>query len=337
MKNNNKLFKTILYTISIVLIAIGVFWGSYYAFIKNSNFVYKITLKECANNITKINENLEISSLEIKNADKNKKQIISTLNNSANSLTKIKNRLTQLNYTSKYTNINQSLITGITNNILIYKQVTSILNNPNAMDLNASLTSLKTYDDNCVDAYSSIDGNIISITLPSKILALINNVTNYASTFGATHEDMDIHKSQNDEFLNNLNSINTNFLKIKTDFSSELRTIRDGSGNYDKIIQSINSNKDCFDDLEKNFSHIIVPSEGADIYKLFSKVLGSYDDYIQDMIYAVNMEKNDEESSSDDSSFVDNLYSTSSDDLESANYYYDEFIVKFSKYKNSND
>lgn len=208
-----------------------------------------------------------------------------------NSLIKVNIELDNYNSDSRYKDSFDSLKSGLDNNILMYKQLLSIINNPESININTSMNNAIRYKNNCENYYSSIKSSDKSFGLPKDSIILINNTSSYVSNFIKIKKDRDILNTQNMEFQNNLNDILTKFNSIKVNLSYYSDSARKNTISYDNAIAKVQSNKDRFSELTQQFSQINVPSDEIKIYTNFKNVFDDYNSYIDSFSSALKNEK----------------------------------------------
>ena len=293
-KKNSKLLTKFLSIIVFAFIAVGVFYGTYYFMIDKSASSYEANIKGHINTITL--ENQKVSAF-LKNGTidaSNSSNIIKGLNEITASLTTLKNSLENEVPTDKYKTSHQSLIEGLNNNILVYKQIASVLQNLSSNDLDKSLTALDKYKADTVKNYSLFSVDNLKVSLPKESDTFINNAIRYISEISKTNKDLEIKLSQNLEFTEKLDSVIAKFLPLKVDLSLQLQKVRTKELTYDALLTSIDEYKSSYLSVKKDFTSIIVPSktEAVKIHTNFSNILTSYNLYLQELSFAVSNEKN---------------------------------------------
>lgn len=255
--------------VSVLIIGL-IFISSYYLFINTTDREYIKSIKSSIKNINGIN-NSTINYIKGQSIDveKCKKE----LPNKINSLVKYKNKLTSLTPPEKYMKSHGYLINGLNNNIHIYEQMLSILNNPISKDINKSSESLKKYKNECMHYYSLFTINNNKITLSENSLKYINNCNYYIDELVTLTKDMEIKNSQYIDYINDIDDIISCFIEIKIDFSSYRDKIKNKSISYESTLKNIDNIKNEFEEIKNKFSKVSVPPKGITSYKLLSKPL----------------------------------------------------------------
>ncbi|MDF2503462.1 hypothetical protein [Clostridium sp.] len=249
---------------------------------------YKKQLVTYIGTIYKINSNVSIinngQTIDIEKAKDKLPYVI-------NSLIKVNLELENYNSDPRYKSSFSSLKLGLDNNILMYKQLFSIVNNPEAMDINTSMKNVINYKNNCENYYSSIGSNDKSFGLPKDSTILISNTSSYVSDLIKVKKDRDISNTQNMEFQNNLTDILTKFNSIKADLSYYSDSARKNTISYDNAIAKVQDNKYRFSSVTQQFSQINVPSNQIKIYTSFKNVFDDYNSYVDSFCSALKNEK----------------------------------------------
>lgn len=230
-----------------------------------------------------------------------------TLPSVINSLINVNKELENYNGNFRYKVTFNSLKSGLDNNILMYKQLLTILNNLESTDINSSMKNVIMYKNNCDKYYSSIRSSNRSFGLPKDSTILTTNASAYVSNFITLKKDTDISNTQNMEFVNNLNNILKNFNSIKVDLSYYAKSARENAISYDSAVAKVQINKDNFNNLMQQFSQINVPVSQIKIYINFKNVFDDYNSYLDSFSSALNKE-NESSKSQDNSSDFSSLY-----------------------------
>lgn len=320
---------TILYIslFSIALI-ITVFASTYYYFINNSNTQYEKDIRVIIDKITSANNSTEAF---MKEKTINPELIKKDLPKKIDILLKCKENLQTINAPEKFKKNQEYLSIGLDNNILLYRQIFAMVNNPQDVDPEKLLSNLDQYREDCMNNYALTTLKNATITLSEKNLAFIDTAISY------THKNLQIKKAntvkenQYLDFISTVDSLSNKFIALKTDFSSKLLSVRNGDLTYDDLISLIDENRTSLYALKKEFLKV---TPVKTILLNFSKAIESYDFYLQDFKYNVNTEKiqasNKTGKTSNSSS-----YSSSMEKLEDASKNYDAFMEVYTNFKNS--
>lgn len=199
----------------------------------------------------------------------------------------IKNHDDYDNYKSTFDCLNE----GLNFNILMYKQLLSIINNPDSPDISTSVNNITKYKNSCNKYYLNIKSKDSAFSLPASINTLVNNTSNMVSSFIRTKKENEIIDNENSEFDNNLQNVLTKFSSIKCNLYYYAECARKSSISYDSAIAKVTKNQNDFNDLSEHLSEIIVPENRVSIYGALKKVFDDYDLYLKSFINAINKEK----------------------------------------------
>ncbi|WP_027625133.1 hypothetical protein [Clostridium lundense] len=332
MKNKKNKIIISISLLSALIISL-IFLFSYRFFFNNTDKTYEKSIKFSINNILKINNNaadyIKGESIDI---DKSKKELPEKIS----SLVKIKDKITSLNPSEKYVKSHEYLLTGLINNIHIYEQIISILNNPEGNDIDKSLTALKNYKNKCMQYYSLINIRNTKIALNENTLKYINNCTSYVEELANLKKDKEIRKSQYTDFINEMDEVLSSFIEIKINFSEYNDKIKNKSISYESVLNNIDNTRKEFGDLRSQFSKITVPSKGIAPYKLLLKTFDNYDSYLQNYRYALSTESAQAFNNTAPDEKLKALYIEANLDYKIMNSNYNEFIKTYSYFKENN-
>lgn len=335
-KPNKKLNKPILTIFSIlgfVLLAAGIFLGAYYFLIDKTSNSYEANVKDLIKKIDAANISVTLLSKEDQSAidpEKSRKGLPEKIQ----TLTDIKTKLQALVPTDKYKSEHEALISGLNNNILIYRQIDAFLGNVNGKDIEASGENLKKYKEDCVNNYLSASAsNILEITLPKESETFINNTINYINTLSATLKENEITQSQNFEFITSIDDILSSFNAIKVDLSSQVLSSRNSGGSFDSIITQANRFRDDLNFLDQRLSNLSIPSDALNAYNLLKNTFEDYDSYLQGIIFAINNEKLLGEKATPEK--LEELYGSSNLKFSKVKTNYNNFLKYYTNFKDS--
>lgn len=321
--------KILLYMLSIIAIVFLAFFIIYSLFNLNKYNSDEKAILMITSEITKTNK--KSGSLNSKALDS--KQTGNDLKKISASLTKDAEKLSKLNLHDKYKTLIMNLKNGMKNNILLYKQLEACANNPDATDIENSMTALNTYRDLSNKYYSKITIKNEKFSLPDTTLKFVDTFQTYFSTRRRNKLDKNFQLSISNDFDNTMDNICTQFNLIRTDFSDYAAKTRKKLITYDYAFDKINKNDAEFVNLKNNFQNISVPSNRIDIYKSFYSVLNDYNSYINYFISALNYEgnlKNNDLSASD----INDLYKQSKEAFKKTSKDYNSFEKKYISEKN---
>lgn len=319
--------------IATIIIISGLFFGSYYIFISKSNTSYEKSVSSQINKINGINKSVGVY-INAQGIDTSK--IMKEMPANIDSLISLKEKLQEVNPTDKFKKNHNSLLEGISSNILIYKQVIAALNNPQGKDIPQAMDALMKYKDDCTNYYSLVGLKSIEVTLPTETLNLINGVYSYLNEMSRIQRDLDVKNAQAQEFTDAIDKLNTQFTSIKTDLNTQMVKVRNGSESYDDVLSFINKNNDDLSNI-KSSVNITIPSTNArTCLNAFIKVLDDYNSYLQSFKYSLQTEKiqadNSDALSPED---ITAIYSQANSRYNDVNKDYDLFLKAYNTFKTS--
>lgn len=298
-QRKNKTVIIILEILAFILVAAGIFFGTYYLFVGKSSSSYEASVKEYMEKINTINNSMS-SFTDGQTIDTEKKipdkiidveKIRKELPDKTAELSKIRDTLQSIIPTDKYSKSQENLISGLDNNVLMYKQLYAIVQNPEGKDLDISRENLKKYKDECIKYYSLVNQKNAKISLHESSITLVNNTLLYVSEVIKLQKDLQVKQNISLEYINNMEAVTSKFAPIKVDFIAQLSKIRNEKGNLDDMIVLLNKNQDELNKVEEQFSNLTVPQNAMTCNKLFKTILDDYEDYIKSFNYALNNEK----------------------------------------------
>lgn len=333
-KKLNKPIITIFSVLSFVILAAVIFLGAYYFLIDKTSNSYEANTKDLIKKIDTINTSVAL----LNNADQSAidpEKARKDLSSKIETLTDIKTKLDALVPTDKYRSEHEALITGLNNNILIYRQIDAFLGNVNGKDIEVSGENLKKYKEDCINNYSAASSsNLLKITLPKESVTFISNTLNYINKLAGELKENEITQAQNLEFTTNIDDILSSFNAIKVDLSSQILSSRNSGGSFDSVIALANRHKDDLGYLDQRLSNLSVPSAALNSYNLLKNTFEDYDLYLQGIIFAVNNEKLLGGAATPEK--LEELYGSSNLKFSNLKKNYDNFFKYYTKFKDSN-
>ncbi|MFL0249149.1 hypothetical protein ACJDT4_01845 [Clostridium neuense] len=321
--------KTLLYILPILAIVFLTIFIVYSLFNVNKYTSSEKAIEGITKEITKLNE----ASSNLNSKELDSKQTGKDIGKISASLTAEANKLSKLSINDKYKMVVSDLKNGIKNNILLYKQLQSCVNNPDAPDIDTAMTSLNTYRDLSTKYYSKITINNKKFSLPSATLKFIDAFQTYFSVRKRTKIDKSFQASMSSDFDITMDNVCDQFKLIMTDFSDYATKARKKIISYDYAFDKISKNDAEFVNLKNNFQNISVPSGRLESYKAFNLVLNDYISYMNYFTSALNYEANLKDN--DSASYkVNDIYSQSKDAFKKVDTDYKNFEKKYISEKN---
>jgi hypothetical protein len=287
-QKNNKAVMTIIWTLAFILLASGIFYGTYYLIINKSSTSYESDIKAI---VTKINEVNNSTSDLLKGQTIDLEKIKKEMPDKIDTLSKQKEELSSMATTDTYKKNHDNLISGVDKNILIYRQIDAIVRNPQGKDVGKAGEDLQKFKDQALDSYALVNIKNIKIALPDSSLKLVDYTSNYVYELVKLNRDKEISQNQNLEFINSLDALILKFSTINIDLAAQMSKVRNEKGNMDNVTALANKNEDELSIILQEFSSLTVPSKAVNCYKLFKTTLENFDNYLESFIYSANNEK----------------------------------------------
>ncbi len=284
----NKAVITIVSILAFILLAAGIFYGTYYMIIGKSSTSYEENIKEIVEKVNNINSSTS-SMLKEQTIDPDK--IRKDMPSKIDALSKQKEELSSMTATDKYTKDHDNLINGVDKNILMYRQIDAILRNPAGKDVDKAGEDLKKYRDEAIESYSLVNIKNIKVGFPDSSIKLVDYTSNYVNELVKLSRDKEISQNQNLEFINNLDAIISKFSTINSNLTIQMSKVRNEKGNMDNVTALAEKNKDQLSSIQQEFLSLTVPSKAVNCYKLFKTTLENFDTYLESFIYSANNEK----------------------------------------------
>jgi len=329
-KFSKKLFTPLSFVISAILIGAAVFCGTYYFFTSKSQTPYISKIKTEIDNINKINES---SYIFTKGQTIDIDKISSSLSQSITSLENSYSRIKGLIVTNKYAEDHNNLVLGLKNNILMYKHILSIVNNPKNPDLSNLLAELEKNRNDCMNYYALVSIKGIKLSLPNESLEFLNNAIAYTEKQIRQNTDAQIALSQNRDFLLTFNDISNQFSQIKKDYMNTIIHSRNNVSGYENLLKELDNTENAIARIKTDLSNLTIPNDALSVYEAFAKVLDEYDTYIQNLKYSVKTEQLISISGLTNNDKLNELYDTPEQQMQVVENDYKNFIRIYNEFE----
>ncbi|URZ03526.1 hypothetical protein [Clostridium felsineum] len=284
-----------------ILSCVLVFSVTYNLFIISYYRDYEHSIETIASSINTAN-NIS-SSFDIKNTKTN-------VTKSINLLIKAQNHLNKLHEVNKYKYVVQDLKTGLSGNILAYKQLILCINNSEDPNISTSIHSLDKYRNSCLKQYSRVNCMKKDLLKIDKFIDLIYNSKHYFSEKEALKKYNTVSSEEVEEFTTNFSTMVNEFKSILTNFDSYAENARNKKISYTYVINKIEQSQNALDNFEQNLNTLSIPQSKLEVFSSLKKAMNDYKAYIKSFLPALTYEEN----SSDtyiSTSEVNKLYSDS--------------------------
>lgn len=228
------------------------------------------------------------------------------------------NSIDDLKLDDRYKADFDNLKLGLSNNIIMYKQLLAIFNNLNSTDISNSIKNVMNYEHLCNHYYSNIKSKNTNFSLPKQCSTNLSTASKYVVTLVRINKDNTIANTQKLEFENNINNILEKFNSIKVNLNYYAENARKKITTYDSALAKINQQKSDFNDILMLISEINVPEDNLEIYSSLKSVLSAYNSYLNSFSYALNEEKSAAANSNRNTDYS-NLYMDANKKFEAMN------------------
>lgn len=327
LKNKRFLIPIIILVVTAVLCI--VYFTTPFSSIGNSYSSYEKSIENNINNITNANKKIvSIKSEEHINTDIASKE----LNSVIDSLSKENELLVKLTPSKKYSDVHNDLLHGLNYNILLYKQMTLILKNTAAKDLDDSIANLKKYKKEIIDNYNKVKIKKLTIALPKESIDVVDNFIFYTEELIKINKQTELLKNQNKDFINKMEGILDSFNDIKTNFSKYLSS-KEKSKSYNDVLTNVNKSMLDLENLMIRFGDVSVPEKAKDITKEFNETLLNYNTYLQNIKNNIKKQKINSSKDNPTITNLDKFNSSDYKDLEAVATTFSTFKENYNKYK----
>lgn len=334
-KSNKLLVFTLVICFALIAIA-GVFYGTYSYMVNQSFSSYEKTIKSTISDIGQANKK---TSAFIKGASIDTELIKKDLSTHINKLTEIRDSLRELTPSNTHKQSQVYLEEGLQSNILLYRQILSIIQNPNSRDIANTLNELKKYNDEMLNSYTSYQNISFDILLPKETRDFISKCTTYVNELVKLQSESDIRVSYIMDFTEKLDSVINKFIPIKTDFGPSLQKARTNGGNLNNVLSQIDDTSDKFKSLKNDFTVAKPPKDSKEantIYNSFSRILEDYSLFLNELRFAVSTEREKAKTNPPTSEELKGIYSVANAKFADLSVKYDNFLKAYSEFKSNN-
>jgi hypothetical protein len=334
-KKINKTIISVIITILAALILGGVFFATYYISVDKTLNSYEKNMRQA---IIKINA-LNSSSKQLLKDNVIDPEAVNKLSpNILKELDSLKELVEAEIPGDKFKLQHIDLLEGLKMNKLMYMQAFSILQNPNSKDLKDSFLDFEKYRDDCESYYTkfSLVGASPSVLKEAQDFLVAFKL--YSEQLIDTNLKADMKSKQMFDFIDKLNELVDRFIPLKTDFSIELKNVRDKASTYDEVIAFATDYSSKNSKLQKELLSTTPPENCKSLRESFIKLSKDYDSYIQSFIIAVNQEKSESALSTEPlaAERLTEIYYDSNNRFLGIQDKYDNFLKQFTDFKSTN-
>lgn len=336
----NKTILSVIITTSVALILAGVFFSTYYISMDKSLNSYEKNMKQLVLRINTLNQStkdlLKESVIDTEAVKKNMPGILKQLDS-------IKEAVDVEIPGDKFKLQHTHIVEGIKLNKLMYMQINSILQNTGSKDLKDSFADFEKYRDDCENYYSQFSLGTVSPSVLTEAHDFLNIFKFYANQLIDTQLKADLKSKEVFGFVENIGGTADKFIPLKTDFSIELKNVRDKSSSYETLLALASAYKEQNNALEKSVNDYFKNITSAvslckPLKDNFVKLSKDYDAYIQSFITAVSTEKSEAEASEEPitEERLSQIYFDSKNRFLGIQDKYDNFLKQYTDFRTTN-
>ncbi|MDP4177266.1 MAG: hypothetical protein Q8900_02865 [Bacillota bacterium] len=292
-----KFLKGLLKFVIILLVfcstCIGVFYVSYNYILSKSDKDYERSFKSHISSINNLNNEIGnladsgvfITAGEVQQNDKEQKYTSQAITKLSSIIDKLKNEqdaVKNLNPPNKFEKQQASLLTGLNNNYLLYKEILNVLKYPDIKSIETNEQNVKTYKNNCINNYVLISNSgTFSVYLPDSTTTFIYNFISYADVLSNNYKANKQTADATKNYIKSVDSILTKFGSINIEYKKDLQDIRDSNSfDYDDLVKTLETNTGTLNDLSNTLSSLIIPSNASGINSELIDTLSNYMSYL---------------------------------------------------------
>ena len=252
---------------------------------------------EYINNINSLNENI----LTLSDISSNNEELKSKLSYAGEYLSELKTSLVSYKSDSE---LKETLENGVEQNLLFYRQLLGILNNPKGKDIDNSISSLLKYGQKTSEYYDEFSSPKILFT--SQGNSFMKNFEKDLHKEILTIKEEENLKSEHKDFLLVFEGIIETFFDNNKEYSYLIEKCQDNTLEFEDILKDVDKTAALIDDLSLKLYSLSYPSIGLESFSSFNETLNLYSSYIKEVRKAVYSEMSSSKKLS--KSDIDKLY-----------------------------
>ncbi|MCQ2969827.1 MAG: hypothetical protein MJ191_06940 [Clostridium sp.] len=236
-----------------------------------------------ANNLNSVNSSLNNciadTSLNIDSASYLLKSGIAEINNC----------ITSLNNLSSNDNIKLStkLLKALDNTYDLYTYYLNYISTYEDSSLDELITNLDTLKSKCVDSYSTLYDEGISLDYNDSLENFSYAFVSHYSKLNQIKIQGEIKNAQYTEFITKLSDISDNFFKLLENLKPAIERIHEENRNFDVLLNDLNEKEDSFNSLKKDLCSISIPEGSLNYYNNLNDIFSLYSSYLDSIRTAI--------------------------------------------------
>lgn len=297
--------------------------------IKNSD-ISKLT--KISNEILTLNASLN-KTIQDDNLNSNNK-IFEILQNNLKSLNTINSKLQNVQLKRSSSIKIKRILYDYTNlNVELYNSTLNILNNYQTQNFADLYKNLINNEQRILKISNDLSNSSLNISFYKSDSTFFINLNKYINSLYKLNREKDISNSQKSDFLLYINSVFSDFSKLKEDLRPALIKIRQDNRDISILLDDILNKRSTFSKIRNNSFSISVPWDAQNCYMALEEMLNSYEVYLNSFESSV---KNEIIFSSQNSNSKNKLivfnHNNSSDTIDKS---YDDAFDKYSSFISS--
>lgn len=246
-------------------------------------------LKSIGNKINNINNSLSKGLNNLSIDTNNSIKILSTASD------KLKeNSLVLSTIETKYENtvaIKNELSNALSNTITLYDYSIFIINNPEKVVSDETVSELISYKNNCINSYKLLEPYGIDISLSDETIIFFDNIKNYTNAIIKLNKSQNIINAQKQDYLFLLESLTPYLDTLTEDLKPALDKIKEDKRDLQGLLDDLDSKESIYKDIEKKLLSTSIPDGYNDYYVCLEEFSKLYTGYLSSFKTAVIFDK----------------------------------------------
>lgn len=224
----------------------------------------------------------------------------------------------------------ENLSKGLNENILIIEQLEAMLKNPNGSDIQLAANNLKAFRDATENYYDLIKlKKDYNYDLGVPMYSVIDSTIDYCISSNNLKKISDLKSADITKFIHTLRELVISLDSLKYNFYEDVLKCRSGNMTYELLISNIDDTSKKLASVQNILSQMSIPDDFSSLYKDFTEVVSSYNDYLYEIKYAILTEKVRRDSKDVKEDFMDSLYVSSNETYDKIEKMYKNFTKEY--------
>lgn len=316
--------------LALVILSAGIFIFVFNKYTKTTNSKFDAMFEKTVSSINTINGSID----SVDEFDSIPAVLKVDLEEARDELIEKRNQLNGTNIPVEYTDLNKNLLSGLDNNIKLYKEILLIPSLSSSTKLQNSLEKMNDYANECVKSYASTDSSRFSVSLPENIFSIIDNMQKYVLNKKNDLQEKLIEDSQKQKHIQEIQVVYSTFLNFYQDRnkSTALESARTNN-DYVKLIETLDTEVADLNSLQKKLEPIVPLPNYENVIPSLKTLMYDYVLYVQFFKHAVTFEMNAGIIEDDIKVQLEDLYNLANEKLADCEDDYSKFEEAFQKLK----